>query len=104
MGEQRKVLHEYTYVINRPDLFQKYDLVVDRETEKMLYGQAFGNNFAVKKSDLSKVKIFVDRKYGTFYRITIDSSMIEDTCAYAKELINITLYKEIQNMMQNCNI
>ena len=94
-----KILHEYTYVINRPDLFQKYDLVVDRETKKMLYGKVLESNFAVRKSDLNTVKVFIDRKYGTFYRVTIDSDAMEDTCIAAKELISIVLYKEMQNLL-----
>lgn len=94
-----KILHEYTYVINRPDLFQKYDLVVDRETKKMLYGKVLESNFAVRKSDLNTVKVFIDRKYGTFYRVTIDSDTMEDTCIAAKELISIVLYKEMQNLL-----
>ena len=74
-----KIIREYWYVFGESDFRTRYDLVVDRETEKMLYGTTLFDGkdcgrFSVKKANLNDVIEFVDAKNGTCYRI----QMIDD--------------------------
>jgi hypothetical protein len=57
-----KILYEFYYVVGCNDFSKYYRLVVDRETEKMMYGISFdstgykGGRFAVNKSNISSKK------------------------------------------------
>lgn len=95
-----KIIHEYWYSFGESDFRTRYDLVVDKETEKMLYGTTLFNGrdrgrFAVKKANLSDVIEFVDAKNGTCYRIQIidDGS---DTKKKARQILYDCLSKAIE--------
>jgi hypothetical protein len=80
MSNNTKIIYEFYYVVGHEDFASYYKLAVDRETEKMLYGNALNNEgnvygrFAIKKSNLNEVQEIIDRKYGIVYKIQIDEA------------------------------
>ena len=103
MDNNTKIIHEFFYVVGHKDFHSCYKLVVDRETEKMLYGDALNNEgnaygrFSIKKSDLNKVKEIVDKKYGLVLRIQIDEKHDYDIYEDAKMKIFYHLYNIAEN-------
>lgn len=76
-----KILYEYYYIVGCSDFKTYYVLKVDRETDKMYYGDAFecnvtsikGNRFSVKKKDLNTVYEITGTNNGLVYRVQVDA-------------------------------
>lgn len=83
-----KILYEFYYVVGGWEFSSYYKLIVDRETEKMLYGDVFEESgdkwgrFAINKSNLNCVHEFHSASKGTAYRLQVDDS--DYTSAYKK--------------------
>lgn len=98
-----KVVHEFYYVVGFTDFSRYYQLVVDRETEKMLYGNVFFEGieqcgrFSVNKNKLNEVQEVVDRKHGTVYKIQIEEGNKTDAYIKAENII----YKYLLEIAEN---
>lgn len=94
MGNNTKIIHEFFYVVGHKDFDSHYKLAVDRETKKMLYGDALNDEgkaygrFAVKKSNLNKVQVCVDRKYGLVYKVQMNESNEQKARLEANNIIS----------------
>lgn len=84
-----KVLHEYYYVVGDDDIHSSYDLVVDKETDKMYFGTSYGGagRFGLKKEVFNRVDAIKDRKYGLVYRIRMDVEDEREARRQARDLI-----------------
>lgn len=77
MNTPTKIIHEFYYVVGAKDFANHYVLEVDKETEKMLYGNALNNvgnvygRFAIKKSNLNEVTKIVDKRHGLVLRVQL---------------------------------
>ena len=93
MDNNTKIIHEFFYVVGFTDFSRYYQLVVDKETEKMLYGDAFYEGvekcgrFAVNKNNLNEIQEVVDRKYGTVYKIQIEENLKTDARMKAESIV-----------------
>ena len=100
-----KIIHEYYYCIGHTDFIQHNELVVDKETEKMLYGTAFDEGvikcgrFAIKKEALNKIYEQIDRRRGTVYRIQIGNNDEHVAYRIAKDAIYRHLIEVAENFM-----
>jgi hypothetical protein len=99
MDNNTKIIHEFFYVVGHKDFISHYELVVDRETEKMLYGNIClegiieCGRFSVKKSNLNKIQEVIDRKYGLVYKVQMDESNYTDALIKAENIIYERLLK-----------
>lgn len=99
MVNNTKTIHEFYYIVGFKDFTKHYELVVDRETEKMLYGNVFlegmieCGRFAVNKSNLNKIQEVIDRKYGLVYKIQIDESSYVGALIKAENIIYERLFR-----------
>ena len=93
------VIHEFYYVVGCRDFHSWYRLIVDKETEKMLYGRVFDSasvdcgRFAVKKSNIDDIHEICDAKRGSVYRVQIDGSDFTSARNKAKDIIYKHLIK-----------
>ena len=93
MNNNTKIIHEFFYVVGFTDFSRYYQLVVDRETDKMLYGDAFYEGvekcgrFAVNKNNLNEIQEVIDRKYGTVYKIQIEENLKTDARMKAESIV-----------------
>ena len=100
---ENKVIHEYYYCIGHTDFIKHFELVVDRETEKMLYGVAFDegivecSRFSVRKQELNQICEQIDRRRGTVYRIHIDDSDKYSAYRKAKDIV----YERLAEIAEN---
>ena len=100
---ENKVIHEYYYCIGHTDFIQHNELVVDKATEKMLYGTAFDEGvikcgrFAVRKENLNQIYEQIDRRRGTVYRIQIDDSDKYSAYRKAKDIVYTLLIEIAEN-------
>lgn len=94
-----KVIYEFYYVVGHANFHSHYELIVERETEKMLYGDALNNEgnaygrFAIKKSNLNEVQKIIDRKYGTVYKVQIEENEKETARLKAKDIVYNYLFQ-----------
>lgn len=101
-----KIIHEYYYCIGHTDFIQHNELVVDKVTERMLYGTAFDEGiikcgrFAIRKEDLNKIYEQIDRRRGTVYRIRIDDN---DKCIAYRRAKNI-VYEYLLEIAENFRV
>lgn len=106
MRAEAKVVYEFYYIVGQADFHSCYKLIVDRETEKMLYGDALNNEgnaygrFAIKKNNLNQVYKIIDRKYGTVYKVQIKENEKETARLIAKDIIYNYLF-EITERFKN---
>ena len=103
MGDYTKTIHEFYYVIGLDDFSTHNILKVNRETDKMLYGDVldyagvpFGR-FALNKRKLNVVDSISDRKYGLVYRVQIDDSSETEARVKAKEIVYTHLIEIAEN-------
>lgn len=100
---ENKVIHEYYYCIGHTDFIKHFELIVDRETEKMLYGTAFDegvikcDRFSVRKENLNQIYEQIDRRRGTVYRIQIDDSDKYSAYRKAKDIV----YERLAEIAEN---
>ena len=90
---ENRIIHEFFYIVGQTHFTRHYELRVDRETNKMLYGQVFDNGrlcsdrFAVKKDTLNEIHTMFNQKNGLVYRLHIDESDYKKAYAKAKDII-----------------
>lgn len=88
-----KIIHEYYYIVGCSDFKKRYDLIVDKETDKMLYGKAFAEGvldsgrFSIKKDDLNKVYEITGSRNGLVYRVQIEGNDCKETQKKARKII-----------------
>ena len=90
-----KILYEYYYVVGHRDFESYYILRVDRETEKMYYGEVFspnktatkGNRFSIKKENLDSVYEITNTNHGLVYRVQVDAEDEYAAKAKAKQIV-----------------
>lgn len=103
MDNYIKVIHEFYYVVGHKDFHSHYKLAVDRETEKMLYGDVWhdtGNKsgrFAIKKDNLDKITEIVDKKYGLVLRVQLEERC--EYCVYEDAKMKVFYY--LYNIAEN---
>ena len=103
MSDSKKTIHEFFYNVGSNKFLSHYNIIVDRETEKMLYGAVFddeGNSYSrcsINKSNLNKICSFVDRNRGTIYRIQLDENDRKVAYNNAKNIIYNYLLKIAEN-------
>lgn len=106
MDNNTKLIHEFYYVVGHKDFHSHYKLAVDRETEKMLYGNALNDEgnvygrFSIKKENLDRVQKVIDRKYGTVYKVQVKDSEKGDVRMRAKCIIYNHLRKITQEFLK----
>ena len=93
-----KTLYEYHYAIG-DTCATDYKLVVDRETNKMFYGNVFVwdnciGRFSVKKENLNKLTQYIDRSHGTICKVIVDA---ENHKAAATQIIRDYLQNIVNN-------
>jgi hypothetical protein len=89
-----KVIYEFYYSVGSYGFSNRYDCVVDKETNKMLYGNVFyksgaqsGERFAINKNSLNQIHSSIERHYGLIYRVRIERDNLKDAEKKAKEII-----------------
>lgn len=104
----KKIIREYYYVIGEKDFSTRFHLLVNKETEKMLYGVAYDDynanyvgKFAINKDNLNKINQIRDKKYGMIYRIQILDDFNADTEKIAREMIYNYLIETAKYLMNN---
>ena len=103
-----KILYEFYYVIGCNDFSKHYKLVVDRETEKMMYGISFdgtgykGGRFAVNKSNIDCIYELCERSIGTVYRVQIDNSDFISARNKAKDIVYKHLIEIAERFRLHC--
>ena len=106
MDNDLKIIHEFYYVVGHKDFHSHYKLVVNKETEKMLYGNVLNNegkaygSFAIKKINLNKVQVCIDRKYGLVYKVQMNEPDEQKACLEANNIISNHLHNIAE---QFCN-
>lgn len=99
MEIKNKIIYEFYYIVGLTDFSSCYKLVVDKETKKMLYGNALyegitqSGRFSVNKSNLNQVYEKIDRRKGLVYRIQVDDSNYESAYKKAKDIVYKHLVK-----------
>jgi len=107
LSNETKILYEFYYVVGCNDFSKHYRLVVDRETEKMMYGISFDGTgykcgrFSVNKSNIDCIYELSDRKVGTVYRVQIDDSDFASAHSKAKDIVYAHLI-EIAERFRSC--
>lgn len=102
-----KILYEFYYVVGCNKFSKYYRLVVDRETEKMMYGISFdstgykGGRFAVNKSNIGCVYELCG-KIGTVYRVQIDDSDFASARSKAKDIVYKHLIEIAERFRSHC--
>lgn len=108
MDNNTKIIYEFYYVVGHEDFHSHCELAVDRETEKMLYGDALNNEgnaygrFAIKKNNLNVIQVIIDRKYGIVYRIQIEENDKETARIKAKEIVYNYLFELAEKFKNYC--
>ena len=90
-----KTLYEYHYIVGLSNFTKWYALKVDKETDKMYYGEAFaynitsikGDRFSVKKENLNTVHEFAGTNNGLIYRVQVDAEDCYEAEHKAREII-----------------
>jgi hypothetical protein len=102
-----KILYEFYYVVGCNKFSKYYRLVVDRETEKMMYGISFdgtgykGGRFAVNKSNIDCAYELCG-KIGTVYRVQIDDSDFASARSKAKDIVYKHLMEIAERFRSHC--
>lgn len=89
-----KVIYEYYYVVGSYSFSSCYDLVVDKETNKMLYGNIFypsgvpyNKRFAINKNNLNQIYQIKDEHHGLVYRVQVESDDRKNAEQKARKII-----------------
>lgn len=107
---ENKIIHEFYYIVGDVEFVSHYTLVVDRETNKMLYGTVIADDgsscsrFAVKKCNLGQIQTGVNRKRGLVWHLQIAESEYEQAYKQAKEAIYRLLCLLADNFLLNCGL
>ena len=89
-----KIIYEFYYAVGGCDFNTCYDCVIDKETDKMLYGDVFyasgvpyGKRFAINKEGLNQIHTIIDQRRGLVYRVQVDGDSREDAEKKARKII-----------------
>lgn len=89
-----KVIYEFYYIVGSHAFNNCYDLIVDKETNKMFYGNVFSPNgvslnrrFAINKENLNQIYRIIDERRGLVYRVQIESDDRKDATKKAVKII-----------------
>lgn len=89
-----KTIYEFYYNVGHYAFDTCYRCIVDKETEKMFYGEVFYENgvpynsrFAINKDKLNQIHRKIDERNGLFYRVQIESDDIKDAERKAGKII-----------------
>ena len=89
-----KVIYEFYYVVGSCGFSNGYNCVVDRETNKMLYGDIFyqsgipyGKKFAINKESLNRIHSIIDQRRGLVYRVQVEGDNRKDAEKKARKII-----------------
>ena len=89
-----KVIYEFYYNVGHYGIDTCYKCVVDKETEKMFYGNVFyesgipyNSRFAIKKDNLNQIHRKIDERNGLIYRVQVESDNIKEAKRKAGKII-----------------
>jgi hypothetical protein len=89
-----KVIYEFYYVVGSCGFENRYDCIVDKETNKMFYGNLFfksgqqsGKRFAINKESLNRIYTTIEMHRGLVYRVQIESDNLKDAEKKARKII-----------------
>ena len=89
-----KVVYEFYYAVGDSVIRTCYNCVVDKETDKMLYGDVFyesgvpyGKRFAINKESLNRIHSIIDQRNGLVYRVQIEGNNHKDAEKKARKII-----------------
>jgi hypothetical protein len=94
-----KVLYEYHYSVGSSRV-TCYKLIVEKETDKMFYGNVFlgdintGHRFAVKKENINQLAQYVLKNTGTVYKVVVESDNHKQA---SYDIVNRRLQEVINN-------
>ena len=79
-----KVIYEFYYNVGSYKFDNCFKCVVEKETEKMLYGNVFyesgvpyNSRFAINKSNLNHIHQIVNERKGLIYRVQVEDNDIK---------------------------
>ena len=88
-----KVIYEFYYNVGRYGFDSCYKCIIDKETDKMLYGDLFyksgipyNRRCAINKSNLNRIHQSSNNE-GLFYRVQVESDNIKDAEIEAGKII-----------------
>lgn len=89
-----KVVYELYYIVGGCTFSTGYNCVVDKETNKMLYGDIFyqsgvpyGKRFAINKENLNRIHTIIDQRRGLVYRVQVEGDNRKDAENKARKII-----------------
>jgi hypothetical protein len=88
-----KTIYEFYYIVGEHGFDSCYDCVVEKETNKMFYGNVFKNGeklaqrFAINKENLNQIHRIINKYHGLMYRVQIESSNYDDARKKAANII-----------------
>ena len=89
-----KIIYEFYYNVGHHSFDNCYKCVVDKETEKMFYGDVFyksgipyNSRFAIKKDNLNQIHRKIDERNGLFYRVQVEGDTIKEAERKAGKII-----------------
>ena len=89
-----KVIYEFYYAVGDSVIRTCYNCVVDKETDKMLYGDVFyasgipyNKRFAINKENLNRIHSIIDQRNGLVYRVQVDGDSRKEAEKQAKKII-----------------
>ena len=89
-----KIIYEFYYIVGDYGFNTCYNCVVDKETNKMLYGDVFyksgaplGRRFAINKENLNQIHRIFDKTYGLIYRVQVEANTKNEAETKAKQII-----------------
>ena len=106
-----KVIYEYYYIVGSYGFNSCYDLIVDKETNKMLYGNIFypsgvscNKRFAINKENLNQIHRIINDRHGLVYRVQVEGKNRKDAEKKARKIIYdhmINFVEEFKNCEEN---
>ena len=103
-----KVIYEFYYNVGHHSFDTCYKCVVDKETEKMLYGDIFyksgvpyNRRFAINKSNLNQIHRSISERNGLFYRVQVESDNIKDAERKAGKIVYSYVTEFINEFINN---
>ena len=98
-----KIIYEFYYAVGDSVIRTCYDCVVDKETDKMLYGDVFyesgvpyGKRFAINKESLNRIHVIIDQRNGLVYRVQVEGDNRKDARKKARKII----YDHMMNFIE----
>ena len=103
-----KIIYEFYYNVGRCEFDNCYKCVVDKETEKMFYGEVFyesgvsyNSRFAINKDKLNQIHQKIDERNGLFYRVQVEGENIKEARRRAGKIIYNYVTEFINEFINN---